>query len=129
MSIIDFIVSGLIFFIIDAIYLSTFGKKFAIMVKMIQGEKIKMNYSKYISAVICYILLIFSLNYYVLSEEKSLLNAFLLGVIIYGVFDSTNYVIFNEYNATIGLIDSLWGGILFTITTFIFYKIKKLNLF
>ena len=46
-------------------------------------------------------------------------DAFILGVVIYSVFDLTNHTIFKKWTGPLILIDSLWGGILLYITTVI----------
>ena len=53
-------------------------------------------------------------------------NSIILGLIIYGVFDFTNLAIFDNYSLKLGLIDMLWGGILFGVSSYV--ATKKLNL-
>jgi uncharacterized membrane protein len=79
----------------------------------------------------CYILLIIGLNYFVLQNKSlktidKIKNAFILGFIIYGVYDSTNYAIFNKWDIFTLLLDTLWGGILLALTTIISIKLSKL---
>ena len=51
--------------------------------------------------------------------SDSLYYGGLLGLVIYGVFDFTNLAIIKRYNINIALIDMVWGGILFTIASYI----------
>jgi uncharacterized membrane protein len=51
------------------------------------------------------------------------LDAFLLGLVIYGTFDFTNMALFKKWSLTTSIIDTLWGGTLFALSTYI---IKKL---
>ena len=46
-------------------------------------------------------------------------RAGILGFIIYSVFDFTNLAIFTNYEVMLAVLDSVWGGILFSLTTFI----------
>lgn len=63
------------------------------------------------------------------SANKSLINISKLcmlyggglGLIVYGVFNFTNLAMFQDYNVMIGLIDTLWGVILCTVATFIYF--------
>ena len=114
----DYIKLGLIVILIDYFYLSWINKKFNKMIVKIQGSDIELNYK---AAAFCYALLIFCLKHYVIEKKFNTLDTFLLGVIIYGVFDTTNGAIFNNWDLKTILLDTIWGGILFSSTTF-FYK-------
>ena len=59
---------------------------------------------------------------FIISKNRSPLDAFLLGLVIYAVYDSTNYTIFKQWSPMLAVTDSLWGGILFAITTYITYQ-------
>ena len=52
------------------------------------------------------------------------MDAFILGILIYGVFELTNKGIFKNWNWMMVLYDGLWGGILFSITTMLVYKLE-----
>jgi uncharacterized membrane protein len=114
MNIKQILVSGGVMLALDFIYLSLFADFFNSLVKSIQGSKIKFNA---VGAIICYLLLIGGLNYFIIAKKKSLWDAFLFGIVIYGVYESTNYAILNNWTAKAMAIDTLWGGILFTLTT------------
>jgi uncharacterized membrane protein len=77
------------------------------------------------SVVFCYFAIIAGLYYFIIKDNKSPLEAFLLGLVIYGVYDSTNYATLSNYTASFALKDTLWGGILFALVTFSFQQIKK----
>lgn len=117
------ILSGLLFIAIDTIYLSSMSNFFNKLVKNIQGTKIKF---KILGAIICYIFLIFGLNYFIISKNKSPLEASILGLIIYGVYDSTNYTIFDNWSLEALVLDTIWGGVLFYLTTYATYKLKTI---
>ena len=118
-----FAISGIIFFLIDSVFLSIISKKYGEMIKKIQNKPMKV---RILSAVVCYALLIFSLNYFILSnDENQELRALFLGWTIYGVYDSTAYALIEDWDIKMALIDGVWGGILFylsTISTKIFLK-------
>jgi len=110
---------------LDSIYLSQIGAGlFGPMVKQIQNEKLTLNYY---GATICYVLLLIVLYKFIIKEKKSPEDAFLLGFCIYGVFDSTNIAIFKKYQYFPAIVDMIWGGILFYLTTMITYKILKIQ--
>lgn len=113
----------IILVIIDSIYLSLFGKQFAKMIEVIQSEKFRINL---LGAVLSYATIAFALYYFILRDNRPVYEAFILGVVLYGVFDFTNLALFNKYDFNIGLIDTLWGGILLASTTYITYYIHKM---
>lgn len=109
-----------IFVILDSIYLFMMKGYFDNQIKSIQGSIIKMNL---LPAVLCYISLVFGLYYFIIKDKKPLLQAFLLGLVIYSVYETTNWALFTAWKPTTVLIDTLWGGILFTLTAFIYGKL------
>ena len=118
-----FILSGIVLLAIDFIYLSLTKSYFAKQVQLIQGSSMELNY---LGAAICYMFLVFGLNYFIIQPERSVFDAFLFGIIIYGTFDFTNMAIFKKWSLTTSIMDTLWGGTLFALSTFVINKIKKL---
>jgi len=118
-----FVISGIIFLTIDFMYLTLTKTYFAKQVKLIQGTSMEINY---LGAMICYMFLIFGLNYFIIQPQRSVFDAFLFGLIIYGTFDFTNMALFKKWSLLTSVMDTLWGGTLFALSTFIIYKIKKL---
>ena len=118
MNLKQILISGSVMLILDFIYLSSLGNFFNKMIKSIQGTKIKFNI---VGAIMCYILLIVGLNYFIIDKKRPIIDAFILGIIIYGVYEATNYAIIEKWDPIAVIIDTLWGGILFTLTTKITY--------
>ena len=118
------LISAVTMLILDFIYLGTFSGFFNNLVKSIQGTKIKF---KALGAVLCYILLIGGLNYFIIDPRKSILDAFLLGIVIYGVYETTNYALLDKWNLQAMALDTTWGGILFAITTKVVYVVSALK--
>ena len=115
------LISAIVFVFIDSIYLNLIKDYFSNQIRLIQGSHIKMNY---LAAIICYIFLIFGINYFIIKPNRSIQDAFLLGLVIYGVFETTNMALFSKWSWLTVLIDTLWGGILFALTTFIIRLIR-----
>lgn len=121
----QFLITFVVFVTLDSIYLTSMKGYFDNQVKSIQGRVINMNL---IPAVLCYISLVFGVYYFIIKERKPLLDAFLLGLVIYTVYEFTNWSLFDNWKPMTVAIDSLWGAILFTLTTAISYFIYgKLN--
>ena len=116
----NFIKLGIIFILIDAIYLYLMRDNFQKLIYNIQKSPLKFDI---IPGIFCYIFLIFSIYYFIVLRKSSILDAFLLGIGIYGVYETTNMAIFKNWNLKTVIIDTLWGGILFSLTYFIYlYK-------
>lgn len=107
---------------IDGLYLFGIKDIFSNMIQIIQNEHMKLNI---IGAIITYFFMVFSLYFFIIREKKSVFEAMLLGLSSYAIFDFTNYTLFKNWNIYIGLIDTIWGGILYGLTTFIFYVLQK----
>jgi uncharacterized membrane protein len=120
MKTLEILVTFIVFVIIDSIYLTSMKVFFDKQVNLIQGSNIEM---KLIPAVLCYISLVVGLYYFIIKERKSLFEAFLLGFVIYSVYEFTNWALFKNWKITTVLIDTLWGSVLFTLTTAIIYYI------
>jgi uncharacterized membrane protein len=110
------LLSAIIFVSIDYIYLNLIKDYFSKQVQSVQGSPLKINY---LGALLCYIFLIIGLNYFIIKPKRSVQDAFLLGLIIYAVFETTNLALFKNWSILTVLIDSLWGGILFALTTYL----------
>jgi len=115
----NLVISGMTMLALDGVYLTSMGKTYGKLVKSIQKSPIKMRPLTLLSAGLCYIFLVGGLNYFILREKRPILDAFLLGVMVYGVFETTSYVMFDNWTIPIILMDTLWGGILFASTTYL----------
>ena len=110
------LVSAIVFVTIDFVYLNVMKGYFDNQIKRVQGSPIKMNF---LGAALCYILLILGINYFIIKPRKSVSDAFLLGIIIYGVYETTNLALLKNWSILTVIIDTLWGGLLFATTTYI----------
>jgi uncharacterized membrane protein len=114
-----FIVSAIVLVVLDSIYLNLIKGHFSALIKNIQGSPLVLNISSYVSIAICYIFLITGLNYFIIKPNRSIQDAFLLGLVIYGVYETTSYALFKGWTLFTVIVDTLWGGILFALTTYI----------
>ena len=115
----NILISSIVFISIDFFYLNLMKKYFNKQIQDIQGTPIKMNF---FATLICYLFLITGLNYFIIKPKRSVSDAFLFGIIIYGVFETTNWALFTKWSPLTVIVDTLWGGILFALTA----KITKL---
>lgn len=110
------LISAIIFISIDFVYLNVIKGYFNNQIKNVQGSPLKINY---LGVAICYILLIVGINYFIIKPHKSVSDAFLLGIVIYGVYETTNYALLKNWSILTVMIDTLWGGLLFASTTYL----------
>ena len=91
-----------------------------------QGFKFKKNI--YLTGFLVYFLMSLGLYYFVIKNsinyKKTLFEAFIFGIILYGVYNGTNYITIQKYNYNVAIIDTIWGGILLSIVTAIYLKIQ-----
>ena len=118
------IISCILLFLIDSVYLSYFGNFFNKQVEKVQGSPLKLNLW---GAIFSYLFLIIGINYFILQKRESWQNAFLLGLVIYGVYEATSYAILKNWQISSVIIDTLWGGILFSLVTYLTYLIYDRN--
>ena len=118
-----FLISAIVFVLLDYLYLGMMKGYFEKQVQLVQGSPLKVNL---LGAIICYIFLITGLNYFIIKPNRSVTDAFLFGLVIYGVYETTNVALFTKWSWLTVIMDSLWGGILFALTTMIVSKIKKM---
>jgi len=88
-------------------------------------------------AIITYIIILFSIFYVAIpfttqniknldsiSVENKLLKSFMyggaVGFSIYGIYNFTSLAIYKDMDSSIGIIDTLWGTTLYTLTTFVY---------
>jgi len=116
-----YVLSAIVMLLLDAIYLTSIKKYFNKQIKSIQGTNIQF---KFVPALITYIFLIFGINYFIIRKRRSIKDAAILGMVIYGVYEFTNLTLFKNWRLLTAFIDTLWGTILFALTAAIVYKIN-----
>lgn len=134
----DILIISASMFLIDFVYLSTISKHFNKQIKMVQNSKIEIDM---VAAALCYIVLVAGLYYFVIQHmnvgaiksihspvmRKHILDAMILGWIIYAVYELTTKAIIKKWMWSTVLMDTLWGGILFGLTTASYYAIYNLQ--
>ena len=81
-----------------------------------------MNF-RLLPTILCYIALVAAIYIFVINtndtNENKIFKAFILGLCIYAVYEMTNYALLDKWNIRTVVIDTLWGGVLFALTTFL----------
>jgi uncharacterized membrane protein len=97
----------------------------------INKEPINQNFRMYSAAIICYILLTLAIYYFVVVPELHssnfdiIIKGMLLGLVIYGVYNTTNLATVNQFGIKEAIIDTMWGSILVGFIGFISIYLYK----
>jgi uncharacterized membrane protein len=113
------LIISIILICFDFVYITINRKTFETQIADIQQHSLQVRPE---SVIACYIVLVFGLYWFIIREKKSIYHAFLLGLVIYAVYDLTSYSLFRKWNVSMAIIDVLWGGSLFAATTYITYQ-------
>jgi uncharacterized membrane protein len=110
----DLLLIGIIFLILDGIWFFIMKDIFAKLIYNIQNKKIEI---KIIPAIITYIIMTCGFYYFIINNKNNIIDAILLGFFVYGIYEFTNLSIFDNWSVEIVIMDILWGGFLFGITS------------
>ena len=110
----------LILFLFDSIYFYVFGNYFKKVLEKVQKSKLKL---KYLIMLCTYLLMAFTVYYFSVVKKFDLFDMFVLGLVIYGIYELTNYTTFENWSLNMVIIDSVWGGIIFSSTSYILKKL------
>ncbi len=142
-TITDLIVLAIIILVLDGLFLYAAKDHFSRQVMLVQGTALRVYIP---SAVVCYLLIIIGLYYFVLRHiivpnassmaasiqtmrlREGIIAAFLMGVFVYGVYETTTLALLRNWSVVTALIDTTWGGVLFALSTYFYYKYKSLDM-
>jgi uncharacterized membrane protein len=119
------LITAIVLVIIDGIYLSFMKPYFNQQIKAVQGTDLNINIT---ATILCYIFIIFGLYYFIIVPKKSVQDEFLLGIVIYAIYETTSKALLTKWRWSTVIIDTIWGGILFALTTWIMKKILKIKM-
>lgn len=118
-----YLLLSLIMGLIDSIYLRLVSRFFNKQIRLIQGSKIKLDIP---STILCYLFLTIGFYYFLINKKSTYIDAFLLGFVIYGVYETTNKAILKKWRWETVMLDSIWGGVLFFLVKTIYEKVRLL---
>lgn len=102
--------------VVDIVFLMLISKKISTIISKIQGSPLKLNV---IYALLVYLFVCVQIYSFIIVPKASLQQAFLLGLSTYAIFEFTTMAIFKGWSYQMVIIDTLWGGILYSLTTYI----------
>ena len=120
MNLLPIVVLSIVVLVLDMIYISCVKTLFNKLIKGIQGSDIKLNLE---ATFLDYILIIFSMYYFIIQKNASIEEAMILGLCIYGIYELTNMAVFKRWTWQVVMIDSIWGAVLYGTSTFLYRQI------
>ncbi len=107
--------------IIDFIYLNLNKSMYA---PILSSSSLNIKYG-----FIAWSFIAFTISYFIISNpnwtnQQKIMNAFILGLCIYGIYNFTNIAILPNWTNKILIVDTLWGASLFAIITFILLYLR-----
>ena len=120
MDLLEFLIILVIFFLVDIVYLKIVSGNYNKAIKRIQGTAMNLK-GKY--AFITYIIMTFVLYYFIISRGGNYLDALVLGMSTYGIFNFTNLAVLKDWPLSMAITDTIWGGVLFLLITIIYKSI------
>ena len=110
------LISAILLISFDFVYLNSVKGYLNKQIRNVQDSPLVINY---LGASLCYLFLVVGLNYFIIKPKKSVSDAFLLGIVIYGVYETSNYALLKNWSIFTVIMDTLWGGLLFASTTYL----------
>lgn len=114
---IKYLVILILVLLIDLCYLSIVQSTMLKVIKNIQNKPLKIKWTYFI---LCYLIISFTIYYFVIKERKSILYSFILGFCIYGIYETTNMTILTNWKQNVVILDTIWGGVLFSLVNYIY---------
>ena len=79
---------------------------------------------------VAWILLAIGIYYFALqptptTAKQALIQGALVGLVIYGVYNATNYATITAWTPQVWLFDNLWGIVVCALTTLIFHTLQQ----
>ena len=126
-ELVKFIILGATLLTLDAIYLGLNNRFLLWQLQAVQKSPVVFRYA---GAILCYPLILAGLYYFVLrfngrNMYDKVLDAMILGFVIYGVYETTCYATFRDWTVKMLVMDTLWGSILLGSTTYIYLSLME----
>lgn len=117
----QFIYILLLLLTFDVIFMYFSKNLFIDQIVKVQKKEFQLNV---FSGALCYLVLAFILYNQIILKNGSMVDAFILGGSVYAVFELTNHSLFQDWEYQTVIVDSLWGGVLFALTTYAINSFK-----
>jgi uncharacterized membrane protein len=133
---IKYLIITVFLMVLDVAWITLNLSTYSSAIQKVQKSPMNLRSLRSEYAFIAYIIIIFSVLYVAIpfttqnmkkGEDDiatKLLKSFMyggaVGFSIYGIYNFTSLAIYKDMDSSIGIIDTLWGTTLYTLTTFVF---------
>jgi uncharacterized membrane protein len=124
----------IIYVIIDIVYITVSAPFYSKTVENIQGTPIVLKPSSYVSLVLAYVILGIGWLFIVANRldakstyRDAVFVAFMYAITVYGVFNTTLYVLFDKWDIVTALRDTTWGLVCIISLTLVYYVFLTRN--
>jgi len=114
---INYLLILILVLLLDLCYLSIVQSTMLKVIKNVQNKPLKIKWTYFI---LCYLVISFTIYYFVIREKKSILYSFILGFCIYAIYETTNMTILTNWSQNVVILDTIWGGVLFSLVNYIY---------
>ena len=117
MYILKLLATMVCFLALDALWISLFAKPlYADVLQSLMADRGGLDFA--LGAILAYSMLLLGLFVFVLPSAQPILYGFIFGVVVYGVYGLTNYVVVDAWTWSLVLTDWVWGGVLYAATAY-----------
>jgi len=106
---------------LDGMFLYLIKDLFTKQIYDVQGSSIKVNYIGFVLSYVCIVGLLYK---FIIKEKKDYNDAFILGLLSYGMYEYTTLALLKNWRIETTIIDSIWGGILFGLSAHLYNNIQ-----
>ena len=130
---VKYLIVSIVLLVLDVAWITLNMTVYSSVIQKVQKSPVSLRNEH---AFIAYIIILFSVLYVAIpfttqnikkgenSIENILLKSLLyggaVGFSIYGIYNFTSLAIYKDIDSKIGIMDTLWGTALYTLTTFVF---------
>lgn len=116
MSVFLYLFAFFLFFGLDVVFWQWNKNLIELQIIDVQRVSMKINPT---AAIACYLLIFTGLYWFIFREKRSHIYAAMFGGFVNGVFELTNYSLFNKWHLQMVLVDIAWGAFLWGFVTYI----------
>jgi len=133
---IKYLIITVLLMVLDVAWITLNLSTYSSAIQKVQKSPMNLRSLRSEYAFVAYIIIIFSVLYVAIpfttqnmkkgddDIANKLLKSFMyggaVGFSIYGIYNFTSLAIYKDFDSSIGIIDTLWGTTLYTLTTFVF---------
>ena len=121
MNLYELLFAFTIFTGLDVAFISINGNSFMKQIEDVQKSPMK-SINK-LGALGAYICLFIGIYWFILRERRSPIEAGILGGVINGTFEFTNYTFLEKWHIGTVIKDTIWGFVLWSLTIWITYQV------